>query len=416
MYKRAFLIFLLIFVFCTLLGCSIIKQDGEDNNKPPTAVVPNPGTIPAEEKDPVKEQMKSMGIEDKIGQLLIVGLEGLAMNEQERLMIESNHIGGFILYGSNIESPSQLLSLTNSLRLTNSVNKIPLFISVDEEGGRISRIPKEIKNISSNKVIGRINNEEFSYELGELLGEKVKAFGFNMDYAPVLDINSNPKNPVIGDRAFGAEEKVVSKLGIQTMKGIQAAGIIPVIKHFPGHGDTSVDSHVGLPSVNNDIERLKSFELIPFAKAIDAGTDVVMVAHILLPKIDKENPATLSKTIISNLLREQMGYNGVVITDDLTMGAIAENYDLGSAAIKSVVAGSDIMLVAHGYDNAMTVLNSLKEAVAGGVITEERINESVYRILQLKQKYNLKDEEAEVPDIAELNNRIVKVLDSYMKK
>lgn len=414
-YKRVLLALLLASVICNLLGCAFPKRSGLDENSPPISAIPNPGKAQEEEKDPIKEQINIMTMDDKLGQMLIVGLEGFTMDDNTRQMIEANHVGGFILYSSNVENPGQLVNLTNTLKLSNSTNEIPLFISVDEEGGRISRVPKELQKLPANMAIGKVDNAEFSYKIGGILADELKAFGFNLDYAPVLDINSNPKNPVIGDRAFGTEAELVSRLGVQTMKGIQEGGVIPVVKHFPGHGDTSVDSHIGLPRVESDLERLKSFELIPFENAIRNSADAVMVAHILLPKLDAENPATLSKTIITEILRKQLGFDGVVITDDMTMGAIAKNYELGSAAVRSVAAGSDVILVAHGYDNALTVLNSLKEAVESGDISEERINQSVYRILRLKQKYNLEDAETRMPDIGELNRRIVNVLDRYMK-
>lgn len=234
-----------------------------------------------------------------------------------------------------------------------------------------------------------------------------------MDFAPVLDINSNPKNPVIGNRAFGATLDIVRDLGIETMKGIQSENVIPVVKHFPGHGDTSVDSHVGLPTVNNDLNRLESFELVPFREAIEEGADAVMIAHILLPKIDKENPSSLSKDIITDILRNKLEFDGVVITDDMTMGAISKNYNVNEAAVKSINAGTDIVLVCHGYEKAIEVINSVKDAVIKGEISEERVNESVYRILKLKNKYNLKDEITDSVDVDKINNKIRTLLNDY---
>jgi beta-N-acetylhexosaminidase len=414
MIKKAMLWSLLIIFIFMFIGCTTIdKNDTNGSDKPsPGQSIPEPKPI---EKDPIAEKIKDMTLQEKLGQMMIVGVEGYEADDGARKMIEELHVGGFILFGSNIKSPEQLLELNNSLKTANLVNKTPLFISIDEEGGRISRIPKVIKNLPTNKNIGKINNEEFSYEVGMLLAEKVSAFGFNMDFAPVLDINSNPKNPVIGDRAFGSEVEVVRDLGVQTMIGIRTSGVIPVVKHFPGHGDTAVDSHIGLPTVDNDLERLKSFELIPFKAAIDNGAECVMVAHILLSEIDAENPATLSKTIISDILRNQLEFEGVVITDDMTMGAITKNYDLASAAVQSVGAGSDIILVAHKYENAVAVMKALDEAVQAGRITEERIDQSVYRILKLKQMYNLQDITIKTVDIEEINQKITDTLDKYIK-
>lgn len=413
MKNRAALLLVVIILLITLISCTAKSVDNSQDNKP-QPVQPAPEPKPAE-KDPIAEQIKVMTLDEKLGQMIIAGIDSYEINENEKKLIQENHIGGFILFGRNIESPEQLLNLTNSLKETNAASAIPLFVSVDEEGGRISRIPKVVKNFPTNKTIGKMNNEELSYEIGYVLAEKVKGFGFNMNFAPVLDINSNPKNPVIGDRSFGSKAELVKNLGVQTMGGMSFGGVIPVVKHFPGHGDTSVDSHIGLPSVNNDIERLKSFELIPFKSAIDNNAPCVMIAHILLPKIDKENPATLSTAIITELLRKQLNFKGVVITDDMTMGAITENYALEEAAVKSVKAGSDIILVAHKYENTLTTLQALKEAVQTGEITEQRIEQSVYRILTLKKDYNLKDETIESVDIEMLNKRITDTLDKYLK-
>lgn len=362
------------------------------------------------DNDDILNQMAEMTLEEKIGQLLIVGLEGYSMDDNTLEMIEKHHVGGFILYKKNIKDVEQLVALTNSLKAANSKNKIPLFISIDEEGGIVSRMPEEVKKLPSSGTIGRMGNEELSYEVGKILGHELNLFGFNMNFAPILDINSNPQNPVIGDRAFGADKDIVSKLGVQTMKGIQSQGVISVVKHFPGHGDTSVDSHIGLPRVDHGLERLREFELVPFARAIENGADAVMVAHILFPQIDPDNPSTLSKTIITDILKGEMGFEGVVITDDMTMGAIVENYSIGDAVVKSILAGSDLILVCHGYENELQAIDAIRGAVEKGIISEDRIDESVYKVLKLKKKYNLNDKPVEKPDIQKLNKMIEETL------
>jgi beta-N-acetylhexosaminidase len=406
-----------------LAGCSAKTQDTRPNNETEEQKFPEPKAPPQkgvqrEEKeiDPIEEQIKNMTLNEKVGQMVMVGLDGYAIDDSARTMVESYQVGGFILFGRNVESSEQLLDLINSLKRSNSKNKAPLFLSVDEEGGKVSRMPGELKKLPANKTIGKVNNVEFSYKIGSILAEEVKSFGFNMNFAPVLDINSNPQNPVIGDRSFGSDGKIVSELGVQTMRGIQAGGVIPVVKHFPGHGDTSVDSHVDLPSVDNDMDRLKSFELVPFKEAIQNQADAVMVAHILLNKIDPQNPASLSKIIITDFLRKQLNFSGVIITDDMTMGAIVKNYDMGDAAVKSVNAGSDIVLVCHGYDSEVAVIDALKKAVQDGVISEDRMNESVYRILKLKNKYKLTDNIIDSIDVEKINAEISQVLDTYMQK
>ena len=359
-----------------------------------------------QESDNFKEQLLGMSLDEKIGQLVIVGLDGYTTDEHARQMIEEYNVGGFILFKSNIKSSHQMLELLNSLKSINQASKVPLFLSVDEEGGRVSRLPGEFLNIPSNKIIGKLNNSSVSYKVGSIIGEELKAFGMNMNFAPVLDINSNPKNPVIGDRSFGTGPDLVSKLGVQTMQGLQSQNIIPVIKHFPGHGDTSTDSHVGLPRVNNDLKRLRSFELRPFADAIENGAEAVMVAHILLPKIDPENPASFSKTIISDILRRDMEFDGVVITDDFTMGAIVKNYNIGQAAVKSILAGSDIVLVCHDYEKQKAVISALKNATQSGLLPMKRIDQSVSRILRLKQEHGINDDPAKAIDPKFINDKI----------
>ena len=415
---------MLILLIPIITGCNIIRktnnqhansnvaQEGpakgnntKGNNTKELEVKPQPKPI-----DPIIEQIDKMSLDEKIGQMLVVGIDGYGLNDNTKNIIEKTKVGGVILFSNNVQGSNQLLNLLNSLKKENSQNKIPLFLSVDEEGGRVTRMPKEFKKFPTNKAIGKINNETFSNNVGSTIAYEIGSFGFNMDFAPVLDVNSNPNNPVIGDRSFGSVVNIVSRLGIQTMKGIQSANIIPVVKHFPGHGDTSVDSHIGLPSVNNDLKRLKSFELIPFSEAIKNNADAVMIAHILLPKIDSENPSSMSKIIITDILRKDLSFNGVTITDDMTMGAIIKNYNIGEAAVKSVKAGIDIVLVCHGYDNEVAVINALKNAVSKGVIGPQRIDESVYRILKLKQKYKLKDEIISSVNVDRINNKIIKLL------
>jgi len=357
-----------------------------------------------------------MTVDEKIGQLIIAGVDDYTNNEHSKALIDTYHVGGFIFFTQNIKNSSEFLALINSLKTTNSArNTIPLFFGIDEEGGRVTRMPSEFIKLPTNRAIGKVNNPDFSYEIGRTLGGELKAFGLNLDFAPVLDINSNPKNTVIGDRSFGSTSTIVSKLGIQTMKGIQSQNIISTVKHFPGHGDTSVDSHVGLPVVYNDMDRLNSLELIPFSEAIESGTDMVMVAHILLPKIDPINPASFSKTIITDILRKKLNFNGVVITDDMTMGAIVKNYDIGEAAVKSLNAGTDIILVCHDFDKETLILKAIKSSVEKGTITEKSLDEKVYRILKLKEKYDLEDSTISSVSVKDINNNITDLLKTYIK-
>lgn len=379
---------------------SIITQKPEEETSAP--------------EDEIKKLLDTMTLDEKIGRMVMVGLEGYTPDEKTMEMIEKYHVGGFILFSRNIEGPDQLTALLNSLKAANSRSKIPLLLSVDQEGGRVSRMPKELERFPDNQTVGKVNLEEFSYKLGALLAECVKAFGFNMNFAPVLDIHSNPNNPVIGDRSFGEDAEIVSRLGISVMKGMQDQGVISVVKHFPGHGDTDEDSHISLPSVEHSKERLMNFELVPFQNAIQNGADAVMIAHITVKEIDPDRPATLSEAVVTDLLREELNFDGVVVTDDLTMGAVMKNYDIGEAAVQSVLAGTDVLLVCHGYDNQVSVMEALKEAAENGTITEERIDRSVYRILKLMEKYRIEDRLAPLVNIDEINKKISDLLSTYI--
>ncbi len=385
----------------------------------PTETDSNPSvhhiSVYAEIKDEVADMINQMTLDEKIGQMLFAGVSGTALQQETSNLIHDFKVGGMILYANNLQTPAQAITLINDLMAANTDNRLPLFIGTDQEGGNVVRLPGALKNFPTNKRIGAINEPQFSYEIGSLLGEQLKAFGFNLDFAPVLDVNSNPRNPVIGDRAFSDKPHIVSELGIQTMKGLESQQVIPVIKHFPGHGDTSVDSHLALPKVMKSLEELNKLELIPFKAAIENGADVVMVAHILLPKIDETYPSSMSKEIITGILREQLGFDGVVMTDDMTMGAIANHFEMGQAAVDAVKAGNDIVLIAHGFSNITSAIEAVKAAVNNGEITEDRINESVRRIIELKQKYQLENKLVPAVDMDKLNANIEKVLNTYMK-
>ncbi|WP_338630304.1 beta-N-acetylhexosaminidase [Clostridium baratii] len=357
-------------------------------------------------KDEILETISNMSLDEKIGQLVVSGFYGTTLDENILKLIKEDKISGVILFNRNVKDSSTLLSLNNSLKESNKNNKLPLFISVDEEGGLVTRMPKDIKRLPTNKYIGSLNNKDLSYKVGEILGEQLSYFGFNMNFAPVLDINSNPNNPVIEDRSFGNNKDTVAILGTSTMKGIQSKNIISVVKHFPGHGDTSVDSHVNLPVVNYDINRLKSFEFVPFKTAIQNGADAIMVGHILLPKIDSKYPSSMSYEIVTNILRKDLGFNGLVVSDDMTMGAITKNYSIEEASIKAINAGVDLLLVCQKYENTENVLKALKEAVLNETISKERLDNALYNIISIKKKYLLNKEYDNDITIDDINQKI----------
>ena len=386
MLKKRFLLLFLVFL---LTGCGY-KKDNEINNSITNDEKENiNGTdeIMREEKEPIDDKINSMTLDEKIGQMIITGFDGSEYNDDMDRLINEYKVGGVILFARNIEDSNQMIDLTRALQENN--NNLPLFISIDEEGGRVSRLPDDVEKFPSAFTIGLINNQQTAYENGKEIGYTLKRLGINLDYAPVLDIYSNENNTVIGDRAFSKEESIVSTMGIATMEGIEDADIIPVVKHFTGHGDTEVDSHYGLPIVYKTLEELRNFEFIPFVKAIESGCDVIMVSHIILNEVDSSNPASLSKIVISDLLRKDLEFDKVVITDDMSMGAITSIMSIEEACIKSIEAGCDILLLGNAYEEIEQVIDSIKLKIYNGEISEEHINKSVNRILELKEKYNV---------------------------
>ncbi|SEN01606.1 beta-N-acetylhexosaminidase [Paenisporosarcina quisquiliarum] len=353
--------------------------------------------------------LSDLSLEEKVGQMIFAGIKGTDITNETKKIISTHQVGGIILFKDNLKNANQSVSLLNAIKQENTNNKVPLFLGVDEEGGRISRLP-ELTKLPTNEELGKRNDISLSYNIGKLLGKELSAFGFNLDFAPVLDINSNPHNPIIGDRSFGTDAELVSELGLQMMKGIQSEQVISVIKHFPGHGDTAVDSHKELPIIQKSLEELQALELIPFKHAVEQGAEVVMVGHILLPKIDSTYPASISERIITDVLREQLGYEGIIITDDMTMKAILNNLEIGESAVSAVKAGNDIVLVAHNYANVKKAIDSIIKAIENGEITEQRIDESVKRILSIKKKYNLSNKQIDGVNIEELNQSINKTL------
>lgn len=408
MTKRNIVPIVLLFVFA-LGGCKTGKPEetgGPVRTPAPTEeVISTPTPEPTPTPDPIGERMAAMTTEELAGQLLVVGVEGSEPGEDARQVIEDLHVGGVILFGRNVESVSQLVGMTNGLKeLNREAGNVPLFLCVDEEGGMVSRMPPEIYDLP--------NAYDFKGDFGErgaVLGLECAAFGFQVDFAPVLDVWSNPNNTVIGRRACGTDPETVARLGNDILQGLAGGGVVPVGKHFPGHGDTVTDSHVGLPVVDKTREELWDAELYPFRQAVEGDAPALMVGHILMSKIDPLLPASLSPAVVSELLRGELGFEGLVFTDDLTMGAIANTYGMGEAAVKAVQAGCDMALVCHGLDSAKAAYHALLFAVEDGTLTRERLEESVRRILTVKEAYAVDDSQVEIPDVEKLNEEIRRV-------
>ncbi len=400
MTKWNFVSALLLIVFLFATGCQAAPTpSASPASTPTTAPSATPAPTPTPTPDPVEEALSAMTTEEKVGQLLIAGFYETEAGEEARSYIQDYHVGGLILYGRNVESAQQLTDLTNGLKALVG-DGIPLFLSTDQEGGMVERMPPEIQKLPNAYDVSD------PAAFGSALGAECAAFGLNTDFAPSLDIWSNPNNTVIGRRAFGSDAETVTQRGLACLTAMEESGTIPVVKHFPGHGDTDTDSHVGLPVVDKTREELLEMELLPFQAAIDAGAPAVMVGHILMTQIDPDKPATLSSEVVTGLLREELGFDGVVVTDDLTMGAITQNYGLGEAAVLAVEAGCDVLLVCHEAGSVDQVYTALLDAVDTGRITEDRLDQSVRRILTLKQDYGLTSDPVDLPDLDALNAQV----------
>ena len=334
--------------------------------------------------------LSELSLKEKVCQLFVVRPEALGggatvFSAPSQSGAEEYPAGGYILFNANIKNSSQLKTLTGALR---DAFRIPAIISVDEEGGSVVRLANTkalgIKNIGNMGAVGATKDTLKAYQAGLYIGRYIREYGFNMDFAPDADINTNPKNKVIGNRAFGSDPQLVSSMVSSAIDGFHRSNVGAVIKHFPGHGDTSADTHSGYVAVNKSWEELLEAELVPFIDNL-SKTDAVMAAHITMKKVTDDGlPASLSKELLTGKLREELGYDGLIITDSLEMGAIKKNYGAEEAVIMAIEAGNDLLLMPVDYKKAVdAVLKALEE----GRISEERIDESVLRILKYKLKY-----------------------------
>lgn len=357
----------------------------------------------------VDNAIRQMTMEEKVGQMLMPDFRNWngenvteMLPEIERL-VKDYHLGGVILFRENVVTTEQTTRLADAYQAASE--KYGMFLTIDQEGGIVTRLQSGT-DMPGNMALGATRSEELAYDTGRVIGEELASLGINFDLAPVLDINNNPDNPVIGVRSFGEDPELVADLGTAYVKGLQDTGTAATAKHFPGHGDTAVDSHLGLPEVPHDKERLMEVELYPFQRAMDEGIDAIMTAHVTFPKIDDTKviskkdgqeihvPATLSHKVLTGLMREEMGYDGLIITDALNMQAIADHFGPVDAVIKAIQAGTDIVLMPVGLE---TVANGVYDAVRSGDISEERIEASVERILTLKLERGILKEENPQP-------------------
>lgn len=335
--------------------------------------------------------INKMTLKEKVGQLFIVGFHSLEIDTQIETLIKEYNAGNVILFQRNVNDIVSLRSLNDSLqKLMLENNKIPGFISMDQEGGMVSRMPKDATMFLGNMAISASNINNATNKLGSFTGRELLSCGVNMNLAPVLDVNNNMKNPVIGVRSYGDKAEIVARLGKAQIKGIQSEGVVAVGKHFPGHGDTGKDSHLDLPIVYHCARRLEEIELLPFKVCIENGLDAIMTSHILFPALDSENlPATLSKNILTGLLRNKFKFNGLILSDCMEMKAIANFYGTEEAAIMAIEAGVNLVCISHTLEKQVGAMNAVLEAVKSGRLSEELIDERVKKVLEFKEKYNI---------------------------
>ncbi len=367
----------------------------EPPTEPPSEPPTEAPTAPPPKISQEQVMLDAMSLEEKICQLFMVAPEALTEGgtvttapQDLEAALAQYPVGGIILFGDNLVDRDQCIALINAFQ---EASVTPLLIGVDEEGGIVSRLgAKEALGVTHFDPMGKIGatgEDMQAYTVGLTLGQELLMLGFNVDFAPVADVNSNPKNPVIGNRSFGSDPELVARMVASCVSGFQDAGLISCIKHFPGHGDTTEDSHNAPVVLNKNQEELWETELFPFVRGIEAGTPMVMVGHIALPKITGDStPASLSSAIVTDLLRNELYYGAVVVTDAMNMGAITKNYSAGEATVMALQAGCDLILMPEDLQAAV---EAVKKAVAEGILTEERINISVMRILEMKLTYGV---------------------------
>ena len=353
-------------------------------------------------------KIEELTLEEKIGQMFMVGLEEKT-NEEIETLIKKNKIGGVVIYKNNYTNYKEMVSFVNNIKGLNSKNPIPIFVSIDQEGGRVNRMPSEISNIQSATKLVNKDNIEIIQTSGNIIGEMLKKTGISMNYAPVLDIRRFEEKHAIGDRCYGENKEDVCKNAIEVMKQMQKKEVIPVVKHFPGHGLTKKDSHFSIPKITEKIERLEKEDMVPFEKAIEQGADCIMIGHLIIKDIDKKYPASLSKKVIQKYLIEKYNYKGLIITDDLKMMAIRLHYNMKRAVLKAIQAGNDIIMIGLPYKKIKAIIKYITKKVQKGKISIDKIDQSVEKIIEMKQKYNVEDKKVEGFSVEEINEKIKKI-------
>jgi beta-N-acetylhexosaminidase len=332
---------------------------------------------------------QSMSLRDlrrHIGQLAIIGFDGYTLSPDVSRIAREYDLGGVIFFARNVAEPEQVAELAReSAQLA---RELPLWVSVDQEGGRVARLKRPFTEWPPMATLGRAGDETLVERFARALAAELKAVGINLDYTPVLDVLTNAKNPVIGDRALAERAEDVARLGTIIIKTLQSEGVAACGKHFPGHGDTSVDSHFELPLIEHAPDRLEAVELVPFKAAIEAGVASIMTAHILIPALDQERPATLSPAIVDGMLKKKLGYDGLVLSDDLEMKAISGRYGQSEATVQAIAAGCDaVLMCAANPEEQVAALEAVIYAVEQERLPTSRVEDALARQRRVKERF-----------------------------
>lgn len=335
-----------------------------------------------------------------VGQLFITGIEGYSLNEEEKTFISENNIGGVILFKHNFKDPGQLAELVNELQTLR--DEYPLFVSVDQEGGRVKRFQSHFTQFPPMFDVGQKNSPKLTFEAHSILATELAACGVNLNFSPCCDIWSNANNKVIGDRAFGKTVEEVEKHVSAAIRGLHNGGVLACAKHFPGHGNTTKDSHYDLPYVNKTMEELRAEELNPFQKASKSRVEFMMMAHLVVDAIDKELPCTLSKNAY-NFLREELKYKKIIITDDMEMKAISDHFTYAEAGIKALDAGADILLY-RSFERTKEVYEGVMQAIRGQNLKKAMMEQKIKRVMSCKKRFFSEYKPIYIPSLSKVFN------------
>jgi len=317
---------------------------------------------------------------------VVVGFDGTTLPSEVRALAREFDLGGVILFARNVESPEQVAEI--AVDAQQLAGDLPLWVGVDQEGGRVARLKRPLTEWPAMATLGRSGDEALASRFAGALAAELLAVGISIDFAPVLDVLTNPKNPAIGDRALGEDAETVARLGAVVVRTLQAAGLAACGKHFPGHGDTGIDSHLDLPVVDHGPDRLRAVDFVPFRAAVDAGVAAIMTGHLLVPSLDDANPATLSRRIVSDVLRGDLGFDGLVFTDDLDMKAIAARIPRERAAVSAIRAGCDVALLCGGGAGAhASALEALVRAVEQEELPRARVESALAHQRRAKERF-----------------------------